>query len=233
MISPADHFNAREWADVYDSPDDAGSNLVFRAGREIAREQCLRLSSPGQIWIEAGCGTGHLGADLAAAQLRVIGFDHDPQMARTARQRFGLACAAAKAERFPFADKCADGLIATAVAGCLPDLVPFLQEILRILKNNGCAIITSTNRVSSLHGINRLIYRPQGCYRAYSLAEAGDLLRRTGFTTESFQFYNFFVNTERWNFPSARISRRLETSLPSFLRSRLGRNLVIVARKQS
>src|SRR5262249_55524210 len=56
------------WAQVHDlrRPRD----LVFWRGQDLAAEICLPRVRPGDLWVDVGCGPGHLTATLAAAGAR-------------------------------------------------------------------------------------------------------------------------------------------------------------------
>ena len=230
MRNPTDHFDPKEWADIYDSQILKGEKQIFRRSRDLALEVCLQSSKPGQLWIEVGCGTGHLGADLNAAGLRIIGFDHDIAMIRVAQQKLGNKCFIARAPKFPIRDCSADGMIAVSFIGCLNELQPFLLELHRVLKPDGFAVLTFTNRSSHLHRINRLIRKPDGFYRAYSLAEVRSGLGQAGLQIQTIRFYNFFLDGS-WALPGARISKWAETASPKMIRQSLGRNLLVLAKR--
>src|ERR1700681_1345528 len=74
-----------EWALVHDRRE--ARHLAFWRGVELAREVCAERVRPGDVWLDVGCGPGHLAAALARLGARVVGLDLDPRMARYGRRR--------------------------------------------------------------------------------------------------------------------------------------------------
>ena len=198
-------LDPNEWAAVYETPRPNGHQLVFRAGAEIARRACLAFASPGERWLDVGCGTGHLAAALSAAGLRVTGVDSDSRMIAAAKARFpGLSFEAADASSLPSPDGSVDGVVATSVLGCLEDPAGFVAEAARVLRTAGTAVLTFTNRSSPLHAVGNCLalleQRRSPTYaaaRPLSAAEAIELLSQAGFAVERLRYYNCFVGTAR------------------------------------
>ena len=150
-------LDPNEWAAVYETPRPNGHQLVFRAGAEIGRRACLAFASPGERWLDVGCGTGHLAAALAAAGLQVTGVDADSRMIAAAKTRFPeLSFETADASFLPFPDGSVDGIVATSVLGCLEDPAGFVAEAARVLRPAGTVVLTFTNRSSPLHAVGNL-----------------------------------------------------------------------------
>src|SRR5258708_34281979 len=82
------------WALVHDRRE--ARHFPFWRGVELAREVCAPRVRPGELWLEVGCGPGHLAASLARLGARVVGLDLDLRMARYARRRW--------CQPFPVAD---------------------------------------------------------------------------------------------------------------------------------
>ena len=228
-MTMTDRFVASEWADVYDSPNLKPGYYTFRRARTLALELCIQNSKQGEFWIETGCGTGHFTSDLAAAGLHMIGLDHDLEMIRFARDRFRILCIAAKAEKIPLINKCADGVVAVSVAGCLQGLQPFLGEIHRVLKPEGHAVLTFTNRQSHLHRLNRLFRKSNCCFRAYSADEVILALQGAGFEIKKLRYYNFQLDLGNGISSVMRISQWCEAVTPKRIASRFARNLIVLA----
>jgi len=76
---------------------EAGYSFVWEYGRDLVK---LLAPQPGERILDAGCGTGHLTAQIAATGADVTGIDSSPAMLDQARQNaFGL--------RFEVQDICA------------------------------------------------------------------------------------------------------------------------------
>jgi len=246
--SPAKYFDPEQWNRIYNQID--GEVFKFKHGADLVEQICLQISSPGQLWIDVGCGTGNLAYRLSKMQLSVIGIDHDQRMINFARRIFlkdqsesGLNLKFLKsfAERLPFGDDSVDGVIATSMAGCLPDVRLFLKEAFRILQKNGIAIITFTNKDSLLLKINYYLNTlknfvknvPTKCenYRVYSLPSISNEFKEIGFKIVIVRHYNFFLNIGRFLFPPKKLALFCEKITEFKIGRIIGRNFIIVAQK--
>ena len=93
--------------------------------------------SPGDVAIDAGCGSGRALTPMRAAvgpQGAVLGIDATPAMlheaARLGRQAIS-ACALGDVGRLPVRDGCAAGILAAGLLPHLPDPVGTLRELAR------------------------------------------------------------------------------------------------------
>ncbi len=234
-----------EWAAIYDSRRCTGQAFVFRHGAEVAREACLARATPDEQWVDVGCGTGHLAAELAAAGLGVTGVDSDPKMVRAAELRFvserdsgRLRFEAADAGRLPFGDGTLDGVVATSLVGCLEESTAFFREVHRVLRPGGYAVITFTNRASVLHAIGGLaaarrrrspLYLP---VRLYSTREAVLELERAALLAVEIRYYNCFLSTDSGMLPPRPFALLLERSLNNPAGKAVARNFLAVATKE-
>ena len=193
------------------------------------------------MWLDLGCGTGHLAASLAGKGLRVIGADHDVEMGRFAAKRFQsagrLSFLASKAESLPFLDQSLDGVVAVSLAGCLssPDL--FFKEMYRVLRPKGRAIITFTNEESLCLKTDAFFWRFLGSkksdekYRLYAFKEADEKLRQAGFAVRQVRYLNFFFNAGRFRIPPGRLVLSAERLSRTPMASRLARNFILLAER--
>src|SRR5207247_9701239 len=62
---------------VYEAERAHPWHFPFRRGCELAAQTCLEIARQHEVWVDVGCGTGDLAAELAARELRVTGVDHD------------------------------------------------------------------------------------------------------------------------------------------------------------
>src|SRR4051794_41883266 len=110
-------FDPADWARVHDGRE--ARHFAFRRGLELCLERCGARVRPGDLWVDAGAGTGHLAAALAARGARIAGCDLDPAMALYARRRWSLPFAAAAARALPLAGGAASGGVAVSLLRCL------------------------------------------------------------------------------------------------------------------
>jgi ubiquinone/menaquinone biosynthesis C-methylase UbiE len=226
---------------MYESPAPRGRAFIFRNGAELARRACLSRASPGQVWLDVGCGSGHLAAALQRAGLQVIGVDADARMVDAARARFADEDASspvrfevAEAERLPFDDATLDGVVSTSLVGCLKRPEPFLRELDRVLRPGGTAVITFTNGMSLRYALPRM----RGLdhtrrFRPYTRTQVNRMLPAAGLSIEELRYYNCFVPTATQPLPPPRIAKRLEriANLSIAVGDLIARNLLVIASK--
>jgi hypothetical protein len=117
--------------------------------------------------------------------------------------------------------------------GCLAELQPFFREIRRVLAPAGHAVLTFTNRRSHLHRINRLFRKPQGSFRAYSVAEISAELHIAGLRMEGAEYFNSFVDTGKWMIPPKSMVEWSDHHLPRLVAPGIARNAIVVASLES
>jgi 2-polyprenyl-3-methyl-5-hydroxy-6-metoxy-1,4-benzoquinol methylase len=173
--------------------------------REAVLRKCLKgRNLSGQLWLDAGCGTGTLSRWLAACGCRVLGVDAAPDMIAAATH---LAESHGHSEQLRFAridtlerlgmqDSSFDGLLCSSVIEYVSDPWAGLTEFARVLKPEGLLLVSVPNRHSlvrqaqlSCHQLGSLIgtrwmkfldYSRQ----QYSRSEFQKLLTHAGFTME-------------------------------------------------
>jgi len=241
-------FDPEEWSGVYDFSKRNNKNFIFRHGSELVEDTCSKISRPNELWLDIGCGTGDLAVKLSEMGLSVIGVDHDPRMIEFANKRFlwhsivnRLTFTTAKAEFLPFVDNSTDGIVAASLAGCLSLPDKFFQEAYRVLRKNGFAIITFTNRTSLLLKINwclnktlHMIRKPTDSddqYQLYACTEIADKLQKIGFRILNTRFYNFFLNAGDRMIPPKWLAIHCERFNKYKMGHRVGGNFIIVAQK--
>lgn len=136
------------WAQSY--PAEAHNVLM-----QIEQEQMLALMPPlqGMTVLDLACGTGRYGkiaGELGANQ--VLGFDNSAAMLE---QSVIPHVALASSEQIPVADSSIDIVLCGLALGHLPQLKPSIQEISRILKPNGIALISDFHPYQFLSGAQR------------------------------------------------------------------------------
>ncbi len=102
-------------------------------------------SAPGQSYLDFGCGNGTAAAHLASKLgLKVTGIDVDPEQIEAARVRSEetakVRFLTADGTELPFDDNEFDFVASHMVTHHIPDWQNALQQMLRVLKPNGCLI---------------------------------------------------------------------------------------------
>jgi SAM-dependent methyltransferase len=122
------------WAATYEATESA---LVAMDARHALR---LLDAQPGELVLDAGCGTGRYLAALRDAGARAIAVDFSLPMLRCAAHN---ARALADLQRgLPFAASSFDAVLCSLVGEHLHALVPALTELRRVLKDSGRLIFS-------------------------------------------------------------------------------------------
>lgn len=108
--------------------------------------------NPGERLLDVGCGTGAVLELFVGADRELAGMDLSPEMLRLARKkRRGLREArleAASAEGpWPFEDQSFDAVVALAMLEFVPELDEALDELWRVLRPGGTALVSVEDRV--------------------------------------------------------------------------------------
>ncbi|GAB4159896.1 MAG: hypothetical protein Tsb009_37190 [Planctomycetaceae bacterium] len=146
---------------------------VFRSGKFNVRKHASIL--------DVGSGAGQILRHLikeTESETRLIGFDLSPGMLRRARHRMknNRPCyIAGDMMRMPFAENSFDCVTAGWVLEHLPDPKPGLQEIARVLKPNGSALILATEDTLS----GAVVSRTWKC-RTYNRKELESACKEVG-----------------------------------------------------
>jgi 2-polyprenyl-3-methyl-5-hydroxy-6-metoxy-1,4-benzoquinol methylase len=173
--------------------------------RQSVLLKCLRgRDLPGNVWLDAGCGTGTLARWLAERGCSVLGVDAAPEMVAAAHH---FARSQNHSERLSFVrirtiahlalDDCSlDGVLCSSVLEYVPDPRACLAEFTRVLKPGGLLLVSVPNRNSMVrrmqlacHHVGRLVGQSWCKFldysrHEYSRPEFERLLRDAGFSGE-------------------------------------------------
>lgn len=144
------------WAQSY--PPYAHNALM-----ELEQQVMLGLLPPlsGRTVLDLACGSGRYGilARQRGARL-VIGVDNSRAMLATAAAQF--PCALATTEAVPLVQGAVDGVICGLALGHLPNLQPSMNEICRLLKPGGWALISDIHAQAAARGAQRTFTAADG-----------------------------------------------------------------------
>jgi ubiquinone/menaquinone biosynthesis C-methylase UbiE len=139
------------WADIYDHE----GNPLIALEEPVVRDAVGEVA--GLAVLDLGCGTGRHALWLAQAGARVTAIDFSEGMLGRARRKPG-----AEAVRFlahdlhrqlPFADREFDRVVSGLVLEHLADLGPFFDEMRRVLRDGGRAVVSAMHPAMFLKGV--------------------------------------------------------------------------------
>ncbi|MFZ0798437.1 MAG: methyltransferase domain-containing protein [Terriglobales bacterium] len=154
MPTENSQFAKNEVSGVFDRmasyyADERGRSPWFQAQLKIMLDM---IDSEQGLLLDIGCAAGAEFEPLLARGFRIVGFDYAPEMIRLAQQRFGASHAVhlcrADAESLPFPDASFDHVVCLGVFEYLSTYDRGLEEIHRVLRPGGTAIISLPTRIS-------------------------------------------------------------------------------------
>lgn len=180
-----------------------------------------RLPRPasGRTLLDVGCGTGHHLAELRAEGFEGTGVDAAPEMVVQARANNpGAAIVLGDVEALPFVAERFDVAMSIEVLRYLPDPLPAVRELARVLRPAGVCLATAAPRfnLNAYWLVNRLAtavpLRGLVRLRQYFTTSAAvrRTFRRAGFT--NVEVHGVYVGPVNW------IERLVPSALPGALR---------------
>lgn len=131
--------------------DDAGIAGWSDSGLEARLRNFRRVwpgSTPGELWLDAGCGAGSYTRLLAADGVRTVGLDYSLPTVRKARRRSdqSIYWAVADVRRLPVRAAAVDGMLCLGVMQALSDPEPAARELMTAVRPGGTVWIDALNR---------------------------------------------------------------------------------------
>jgi ubiquinone/menaquinone biosynthesis C-methylase UbiE len=111
----------------------------------------LLKPAPGEIILDAGCGTGVFTVDILSFNTHVIGIDISiPMLMRAARKTTGYHFQAVLADisHLPFSENVFDRVISVTTLEFIEDAKGALKELFRVTKRGGCIAVATLNSLS-------------------------------------------------------------------------------------
>jgi ubiquinone/menaquinone biosynthesis C-methylase UbiE len=160
-------FQARQFADSYQALEaDAYQNCFTYSRHRLERllESHLPARGDGLSLLDLGCGTGHHAAKLRQLGFTVAGVDGSADMLEIARANNpGMELQQSDVETIPYESNRFDYVVCIEVLRYLPDIARCVQEIGRVLKPGGVALVTAhpTLNLNGYWLVNRITSRMQ------------------------------------------------------------------------
>lgn len=124
----------------------AGILGVYPPLRELARSSCLWLdiNKKGKL-LDVGCGNGLFLAYMKEFGWAVYGIEPDSQAADFARNHFGIEVTVGNLRKGMFPENSFDAVTMNHVIEHVHDPVEIIEQAWRLLKKDGCLVITTPN----------------------------------------------------------------------------------------
>ncbi|MCX5633923.1 MAG: class I SAM-dependent methyltransferase [Phycisphaerae bacterium] len=122
------------------------STVIFQRYYEMVTDDILQYCREGRL-LDIGTGPARLLLKIhaKAPQLRLVGIDSSPAMVTKAKENItgveSIEIKEGNAGNIPFPDKCFDIVVSTASIHHWKEPAKGLNEVYRVLKNNGFALI--------------------------------------------------------------------------------------------
>lgn len=156
---------------------------------------------PKELILDLGCGTGYYTKEILRKGAKVIAVEYSSNYLNQARNFVGNNKNAkfirSSATDLPFDNDTFNKVLFTEVIEHVPDYEKTLQEIKRVLKPKGIAVVTTPSRHSPMnmaYGLKRTIkgYRFNEHVREFSKPELINLLRKY-FIIKGFKLVNYVL----------------------------------------
>ena len=139
-----------DWPDRYEKwfTTPIGS-LVKRVEWELIFD--FLRPGPGELILDAGCGTGVFTLDMISCGARVVGLDLSLSMIRRARQKVGdsrLRVISADILHLPFPENSFDKTVSITALEFIPDGQKAVKELFRVTRRGGTVVVATLNSLS-------------------------------------------------------------------------------------
>ncbi len=156
--------------EVMDSPQEAieYDAMDFTEVNTAFSDRAVALGPPSGLILDAGTGTARIPIMMCQQrpQWRVIGIDLAPSMLELGQknvEQSGLQqqikLELVDAKRLPYPDAHFDMVVSNSIVHHLPDPLPFLQELKRVLKPNGAIFLRDLLRPASKEIVDDIVER--------------------------------------------------------------------------
>lgn len=138
------------WTEQYDSWFETPTGRYVKQ-YESALLLDLLAPQPGELILDAGCGTGIFTLDVVDRGTKVVGMDLSvPMAAKGVRRMGGMNFSAICGDMcaLPFPDNCFDRAFSMTAIEFIPDAARAIDELARVVRQGGCIVVTTLNRLS-------------------------------------------------------------------------------------
>lgn len=165
----------------------------FRERRRIVLE-LLADRPPGRV-LDIGCGPAVMTHALLERGFAYHGVDLSVPMIEEARSRFmddpRVAFDVANIQALPFENESFDVVLCLGVLEYVPDLDRAIDEVVRVMRNNGVFVFSMLHRWSPYRVAEHVLHASDQPCRDFSLRDAGRLLVDHDLARKACVFYDF------------------------------------------
>ena len=141
--SGGEAYDARQYGARYRTCIADRQKLVSKVFRDLAQPTGARV-------LDVACGPGYFLVESISLGYRAVGMDNSPSMLQTSRAKVDDRAQLVMADAFsmPFKTGTFDVVNSSGLIEYLPQPIPFIREMRRVLKPGSHALISCTNRLS-------------------------------------------------------------------------------------
>jgi ubiquinone/menaquinone biosynthesis C-methylase UbiE len=194
-VTEPEVMDSSQEAIEYDSMDFLEVNTAFA-------ERAIALGPPQGLILDAGTGTARIPILMCQQrpQWQIIGIDLAQSMLEIGQKNVEHAglqqqikLELVDAKQMPYPDEHFDMVVSNSIVHHLPDPLPFLLELKRVLKPNGAILLRDLMRPDSLETLQAIVDREAGdcnahqkqlfrdsLHAAFTLDEVNELLQQAG-----------------------------------------------------
>jgi ubiquinone/menaquinone biosynthesis C-methylase UbiE len=141
-----------DWPETYDRWFTTPIGTLVKKYEEELILDLLR-PLPGEIILDAGCGTGVFTLDILSFGADVIGLDISLPMLMRAAQKakeYPFQMVLADMSNLPFQKNSFDKVVSVTAIEFFKDAKNVVRELFRVTKHGGCVVVASLNSLSPL-----------------------------------------------------------------------------------
>jgi SAM-dependent methyltransferase len=157
---------AARWESGYESP-------IFSVRLQVL-DSLIPQDLTGQLWLDAGCGTGTIARWLADRGARVVAVDASAAMLRNAAAHPGVEYRLEDVTHIHLGDGIFDGIVSSSVIEYLQDPIAALREFRRMLTSRGLLAVSAPHSAPTVRIPMRIVYwltRPLGRRRSFTFLD--------------------------------------------------------------
>lgn len=145
--------DANKWANLYRDSTGSIEATMFKQRRDFTVEYVLNNIPKSARVLDLGCGAGPVLGPLRQAGMSCVGMDYSVDMLHLARQNLGagsVPLVQAECEKIPLPDASVDCVVCLGVISYALSMTGAMEELRRVLKKDGIAIVSYRNRYNEL-----------------------------------------------------------------------------------